>query len=522
VLDVGQGDSTLILASDTAPGGLQRSILIDGGDFAYGEVAHDYIANTLGLPSVDHVLLTHYNDDHGGGLQSLLLADDLTSVVEVLTNAAIIQANITNGNTRLEQIGSVTAAVCSAALGNYGPANAATANLAAYAARNSPQLGNTDDKAVNRGIKEAQLIGGPPGVASVIPNKDTRRRVARLAGIGAADAIAHPTAGVTLLEEIRQNIFDTLSPGVIQGARFHTDNIYNATHVIDLGDTADVPAAWPGAISGGFTLSKNNANAPIAARQRTSVPALGREVLWNSGPNAMVAPAQAPRAYVVSRSGSGWGGTGNPSFNIATGHPDNDSSIGLVIRFNNFFYFTAGDMPTYGEDRMMAAIMTNGMPNPAGGAFGLPTRMASLKCGHHGSNTATSAAFLASGNPASAMISCGYNNSYEHPDDPVLQRLQGRAGLSMFYLTNCNFVTPHVPGTQHGVNQLTAAGNKSRVCGDNNNANLTAGRNRGDIHLQVSQAASTTALGGPARQYAVEYWEEDLVPANFNVNWHAF
>lgn len=521
MLDVGQGDSTLIIATDTAPGGLQRSILIDGGHFAYGAVVHNYIANTVGLPAIDHVLLTHYNDDHGGGLQSLLLADDLTSVVEVLTTAAMTQANITAGNPRRQQIGSVTAAVCSAALGNYG-ANAANANNAAYAARNSTQLGNTDAKAVDRGIKEAKLIGSPLGVASVIPNKDTRRRVARLAGIDAADAIAHPTPGFTLREEIRQTIFDALSTGVIIGARFLTGNTYNATHVIDLGDTADVPAAWAGAISGGFTISRNDANAPIAARQRTSVPALGREVLWNSGPNAMVAPAQAPRAYVVSRSGAGWGGTNNPSFNIATGHPDNDSSIGLVIRFNDFFYFTAGDMPTYGEDLMMTAIMANGMPNPAGGTFGPPTRMASLKCGHHGSNTATSAAFLASANPVSAVISCGYNSKFEHPDDPVLQRLQGRASLSMFYLTNCNFVTPHVPGTQHGVNQLTAANNKSRVCGDNNNANLTAPRHRGDVHLQVAQAASTAAPGAPARQYAVQYWEEDLAPANFNTNWHAF
>ena len=49
-----------------------------------------------------------------------------------------------------------------------------------------------------------------------------------------------------------------------------------------------------------------------------------------------------------------------------------------------------------------------------------------LKVGHHGSSTSTSAAFLDVVTPEVAIISCGVNNKYGHPNDDVLQRLEER------------------------------------------------------------------------------------------------
>ena len=55
----------------------------------------------------------------------------------------------------------------------------------------------------------------------------------------------------------------------------------------------------------------------------------------------------------------------------------------------------------------------------------LPGELASglLKVGHHGSSTSTSAAFLKKVAPGFAVIMVGQDNSYNHPNAKVVQRL---------------------------------------------------------------------------------------------------
>ena len=47
-----------------------------------------------------------------------------------------------------------------------------------------------------------------------------------------------------------------------------------------------------------------------------------------------------------------------------------------------------------------------------------------LIAGHHGSSTASSAAFLSAVRPAYIGISCGEDNSYGHPHKEAIERMQ--------------------------------------------------------------------------------------------------
>ena len=54
-----------------------------------------------------------------------------------------------------------------------------------------------------------------------------------------------------------------------------------------------------------------------------------------------------------------------------------------------------------------------------------------LKVGHHGSNTSSTTEFLKAVSPKVAVISCGEGNSYGHPSEKVLKRLQA-SGIEIY------------------------------------------------------------------------------------------
>lgn len=59
-----------------------------------------------------------------------------------------------------------------------------------------------------------------------------------------------------------------------------------------------------------------------------------------------------------------------------------------------------------------------------------------LKIAHHGSNSSSSLSFLNTINPDVALISCGYNNSYSHPHEEVINRLKNMS--NNIYRTDYN------------------------------------------------------------------------------------
>jgi beta-lactamase superfamily II metal-dependent hydrolase len=507
-IDIGQGDSSLIVASDPVAG-ITRSMLIDGGHAVYGETIHDYLTGPAGanLPNgVDVILVSHYDVDHSGGVISLLLADNMWWIADDLAADALASAV---GANRPQRVAATTAAVAAAAWGGTPGEITAQAN----AARGAVAGAATDAQAANAGIVAA-VAGLHYTNPLILPSVGQRaRRAARAAGIAAANGIANGDAGPVLQADIQSALLGSLQSGLPVGARFDTGGIYSNVTVVDIGNTAHMPMMYQMALNGTVLLGGNfGVNAQVN-RARVAAPALGAEVLWNAGPGAAAPAANAPAAVVVARRAQVWQGIGQPVVNVASGQPDNDDSIGLIVRFNTFAFWTAGDLPSQGEDPMAAAVMAMPLPRPGGVGltYPVPHRIAAFKCSHHGANTATSAAFLAAAVPRVAVISTGFNAAFQHPAVPLIARLHAAASVGRFFLTNCNFATVGIPAS-NGINQLTAVGNISRVCGDNGLPNLAPGRNRGNVLLFASQASTTALLP----QFGVNYWEDDLAPPAFN------
>jgi beta-lactamase superfamily II metal-dependent hydrolase len=69
-----------------------------------------------------------------------------------------------------------------------------------------------------------------------------------------------------------------------------------------------------------------------------------------------------------------------------------------------------------------------------------------LKCGHHGSSTASSAAFLKAAKPKYAIISCGVNNDYGHPHNQTLNRLNSMK-ITIFRTDKQDTILAHLTGS---------------------------------------------------------------------------
>ena len=84
----------------------------------------------------------------------------------------------------------------------------------------------------------------------------------------------------------------------------------------------------------------------------------------------------------------------------------------------------------------MAGSLTDNM---AGGPAGITL----LKVAHHGSKNSTSEEFLQMIDPAIAVISCGKNNRYGHPNEETLERLS-EADISWFCTKDYGAITVSV------------------------------------------------------------------------------
>lgn len=100
----------------------------------------------------------------------------------------------------------------------------------------------------------------------------------------------------------------------------------------------------------------------------------------------------------------------------------NDTSIVLRLDYGESSFLFTGDMETAAENDMLDHW---GEENAS--VFQVDV----LKVGHHGSNTSTGYRFLNEVDPTYGVISCGVDNSYGHPHEEPLSRLN-QAGVSLF------------------------------------------------------------------------------------------
>jgi competence protein ComEC len=90
---------------------------------------------------------------------------------------------------------------------------------------------------------------------------------------------------------------------------------------------------------------------------------------------------------------------------------DNNRSVVLRISYGNFSALLMADAEAPVEQRLADQHVVE--------------HATVLKVGHHGSKTSSTSGFLAAVHPELAVISCGLNNRFGHPNADVLSRLQG-------------------------------------------------------------------------------------------------
>lgn len=113
---------------------------------------------------------------------------------------------------------------------------------------------------------------------------------------------------------------------------------------------------------------------------------------------------------------------------------ENDYSMVLKLSYGEFSALFTGDIGMEAEEKMIE--------------MGVLDDVVLLKVAHHGSRFSTGESFLFAVQPELALISCGEDNSYGHPHEELLKRLEDR-NISVRITALCGAVTV-TPG-QRGI-----------------------------------------------------------------------
>jgi len=128
----------------------------------------------------------------------------------------------------------------------------------------------------------------------------------------------------------------------------------------------------------------------------------------------------------------------HPAYEVHS--PDkNESSLVLYLDYENFQVLFTGDVEGDGEEELLDVIRDKYIDELSS--------IEVLKVAHHGSKNSTPKELLAILKPKISIISCGLNNSYGHPHEELLERLE--AVESQTYKTaECGAVTIWTDGKE--------------------------------------------------------------------------
>ncbi|ALV20902.1 DNA internalization-related competence protein ComEC/Rec2 [Carnobacterium antarcticum] len=95
---------------------------------------------------------------------------------------------------------------------------------------------------------------------------------------------------------------------------------------------------------------------------------------------------------------------------FSSGAGENNDSMVVYGKIGSFLWLFTGDLEESGEKNLLKQYPY--------------LRADILKVGHHGSQTSSSKLFIETLDPKLALISCGLNNRFKHPNEEVLQRIE--------------------------------------------------------------------------------------------------